>query len=130
MSEQNIRIDKWLWAVRIFKTRSQSAEACKSGKVKVNDQSVKASREVLIDCVITVKLKHITKTIRVLNLLNNRVGAKLVPEYMEDLTPDEEYQKLKIKNEMNYEFWQGGYGRPTKKARRQIDKLKKIRNKL
>lgn len=126
--EENVRIDKWLWSVRLFKTRSQATEACKSGKIKVNDQSVKASRELQPGCVITVTYKQITRTVRVLNLLNNRVGAKLVPEYMEDLTPDEEYQKQKIKQELNYESWERGYGRPTKKARRQIDKLKRMKN--
>ncbi len=126
--EMNIRIDKWLWAVRIFKTRTQATDACKSGKVKVNEQSVKASREIVQGCIITVNLKHLKKTVKVLGLLNNRVGAKLVPEYMEDLTPDEEYDKLKIKRELNYESWQSGYGRPTKKARRQIDKLKEMKN--
>ena len=124
--EQNIRIDKWLWAVRIFKTRSQATEACKSGKVRVNDIIVKPSREVVPGSEIRVNLKLLIRTVKVLQVLNNRVGAKLVSEYMEDLTPDEEYEKLKIKRE-NYETWQRGYGRPTKKARRQIDKLKRFK---
>lgn len=124
----NVRIDKWLWAVRVFKTRSQATEACRSGKVKIDQQCVKASREVIPGCIITIDLKQYHKTVKVLKLLNNRVGAKLVTEYMEDITPDEEYQKLKVKKEINYESWQRGFGRPTKKARRQIDKLKKFKN--
>lgn len=126
--DNNVRIDKWLWAVRVFKTRSQATDACRSGKVKIDNQIVKASREVLPGCVINIDLKQFLKTVKVLKVLDKRVGAKLVPEFMEDLTPEEEYQKQQIKRETNYELWQRGYGRPTKKARRQIDKLKKFKN--
>lgn len=124
MSE-GVRIDKWLWAVRVFKTRSQATDSCKSGKVKIEDTSVKPSREVKLNEVIVVQVQHISKTLKVIGLLNNRVGAKLVPEYMEDLTPAEEYDKEKIKKEINYEYRDRGLGRPTKKERRLIDRLKK-----
>ena len=124
MSE-GIRIDKWLWAVRIFKTRNQAGEACKAGKIKINDVSVKPSREVKIDEKIIVNLKHITKTVKVIGLLKNRVAAKLVENYLEDLTPQEEYDKQKMMNDLNSEFRQRGIGRPTKKERRLIDRLKK-----
>ncbi|MCD4683181.1 MAG: RNA-binding S4 domain-containing protein [Bacteroidales bacterium] len=124
MSE-GIRIDKWLWAVRIFKTRNQAGEACKAGKIKINDVSVKPSREVKIDEKIIVNLKHITKTVKVIGLLKNRVAAKLVENYLEDLTPQEEYDKQKMMKDLNSEFRQRGIGRPTKKERRLIDRLKK-----
>jgi len=124
MSE-GIRIDKWLWAVRVFKTRSQATEACKSNKVKIDDQPVKASREVKVDDQIVVHTKAITKTLQVKALLKNRVAAKLVENYMIDLTPQEEYDKLKLQHELNYEYRQRGLGRPTKKERRLIEKLKK-----
>lgn len=124
MSE-GIRIDKWLWAVRIFKTRSQAGEACKSGKVMINDISAKPSREVKIDDIITIRLRQLTKTVQVTGLLKNRVAAKFVINYLADLTPKEEYDKLKMTRETNYEHRQRGFGRPTKKERRLIEKLKK-----
>jgi len=122
---EGARIDKWLWAVRIFKTRSQAAAACKGGKVKIDGQNVKASRELREGEEISISLTVYHKTVRVKALLNNRVGAKLVENYMEDLTPQEEYDKLKIKNELNKEYRQRGEGRPTKKERRIIERLKK-----
>ncbi len=122
---KGIRIDKWLWAVRTFKTRSQATDACKSGKVKIDDSNVKPSREVRLNEEINVQVNHITRTLRVIGLLDKRVGAKLVPEYMEDLTTPEEYDKEKIKREINYEYRDRGLGRPTKKERRLIDWLKK-----
>lgn len=123
--QEGVRIDKWLWSVRVFKTRSQATEACKSGKVKIEETSVKPSREVKLNEEIVVQVRHISRTLRVVGLLNNRVGAKLVSEYMEDLTPAEEYDKEKIKREINYEYRDRGLGRPTKKERRLIDRLKK-----
>lgn len=122
---QGIRIDKWLWAVRIYKTRSIATDACRTGRVKVGGQPVKPSHEVKVDEVISINLHSMTKTIRVAALLQNRVGADLVANYLEDLTPQEEYDKLKVKHELNHEFRPRGTGRPTKKERRLIDKLKK-----
>lgn len=126
MSEitKNIRIDKWLWAVRIYKTRSQSAQACKAGKIIVDDVCVKPSRVVKIDDVIIVKKDHLTRTFKVIGLLKNRVAVKLVPDYTIDLTPKEEYYKNKLINEINYEKRDRGLGRPTKKQKREIEKLK------
>jgi ribosome-associated heat shock protein Hsp15 len=120
-----VRIDKWLWSTRIFKTRSQATEACKSGKVYVNEQIVKPSREIHMDDVILVQLGPLKKTVKVIGLLKNRVGAKLVPDYLEDLTPAEEYEKVKKMHELNYEVRDRGIGRPTKKERRLIEKLKR-----
>ncbi|MEZ5199733.1 MAG: RNA-binding S4 domain-containing protein [Bacteroidales bacterium] len=120
-----IRIDKWLWAVRIFKTRNQAAEACRAGKVKIDGQSVKPSRELKLQELIVIQIGQLSKTIEVKGLLQNRVGAKLVEEYLIDHTPAEEYEKIKMMRELNYEHRDKGFGRPTKRERRLIEKLKK-----
>lgn len=114
------RIDKWLWAIRAFKTRSQATEACRSGKVKVDGQAVKPSREVRTGMVIFIQTGPVLRSIKVIELLHNRVGAKLVPIYMEDLTPAEEYHKLELIR-ASYVQRPRGSGRPTKKERRDID---------
>ena len=123
MSE-GIRIDKWLWATRIFKTRTQAGEACKGGKVRINDSTVKPSKEIRVNEIITIQSGPFKKTVQVVAILKNRVGAKLVPDYLKDLTPQEEYDKLKMRNEMNHESRERGLGRPTKRQRRLIDFLK------
>lgn len=120
----SIRVDKWLWAVRIYKTRSQAAEACKGGKVKMDGVNVKPSREVKVNDIINVQQAGIVKSLKVLKVHKNRVGAKLVPELMEDLTPSEEYEKLEMLRLLNSEKRDRGAGRPTKKDRRIISKLK------
>jgi ribosome-associated heat shock protein Hsp15 len=120
-----VRIDKWLWAVRLFKTRSQAAEACKGGKIKIDGVPVKPSREVKKGDIIAVQQQSVKKTVKVLQVAKNRVSAKLVAELMEDLTPPEELEKLEIIRQLNYERRERGAGRPTKKERRIIDKLKK-----
>ena len=123
--DKKVRIDKWLWAVRAFKTRSMAADACRSGKVKINDQVVKPSRDVAVDdVIIVVKNPQFTRTLKVKEILANRVSAKLVPQYAEELTPKEEYDKLKKYNEINWERRDRGIGRPTKRERRDIDRLK------
>jgi len=121
---ESIRIDKWLWAVRLFKTRSQAADACKGGKIKMEGHNVKPSREVKAGDEITIQLQSIEKKVQVKQVLKNRVGAKLVEIYLIDLTPEEEYEKLKLMRKMNTEYWDRGSGRPTKKTRRMIDQLK------
>ncbi len=121
---ESIRIDKWLWAVRLFKTRNQAADACRAGKIKINGMPVKPSREILTGDVITVQDNPIAKTVEVKIVIKNRVGAKLVSENMIDHTPKEEYDKQKMMHEMNYERRDRGAGRPTKKERRTITKLK------
>ncbi len=128
MMASGVRIDKWLWAVRIFKTRSQATSACRSGKVRIDDQAVKPSREVKPGDVIMIRLGLLTKTIQVIGLIQKRVSAKLAIEHVSDLTPSEEYEKLKMQREINHEFRQRGLGRPTKKQRRLIEKLKKTKN--
>ncbi len=120
-----VRIDKWLWSVRLFKTRSQATEACRSGKVTIEDQTIKPSREVHVGNMIVIRQGPLTKTVEVKELLKSRVGAKLVPDYMVDLTPEEEYTKLQMTREVNFEIRDRGIGRPTKKERRIIERLKK-----
>lgn len=120
-----VRIDKWLWAVRVFKTRSQATDACRSGKVRVAAQIVKPSHEVKPGEEISVSHQALIRTFKVLQLLGNRVAAPLVPLYMQDLTPEEEYSKLKLMREVNFEYRDPGTGRPTKRQRREIEILKK-----
>jgi ribosome-associated heat shock protein Hsp15 len=122
---EGLRIDKWLWAVRIFKTRNQASDACRSGKVKIEEITVKPSRELKINDVIEIRLGIVTKTVKVTGLIHNRVAAKFVNDHLIDLTPPEEYEKLKIQHEINHEFRPRGQGRPTKKERRLIERLKK-----
>jgi len=120
-----VRIDKWLWAVRLFKTRSQATDACRGGKVKMDGHNVKPSREVNVGDVIEVQLGAIKKKVKVLQAVKNRVAAKLVSDLSEDLTPPEELEKLEMLHQLNYERREHGVGRPTKKDRREIDRLKK-----
>jgi ribosome-associated heat shock protein Hsp15 len=127
--DDNIRIDKWLWAVRLYKTRSIATEACRAGRVKIHDQAVKPSREIKAGDILAISLPPIVKTVKVLIPQGNRVSAKLVPGLMEDLTPAEEYEKLKQKGEEEFEFRMRGTGRPTKRQRREIEYLKRILDK-
>ncbi|TVQ86703.1 MAG: RNA-binding S4 domain-containing protein [Bacteroidetes bacterium] len=115
---ESVRIDKWLWSVRLFKTRSQATDACRTGKVKIEDEQVKPSREVRIGQIISLHFGPLTKTVKVIELLQKRVGAKLVANYMEDLTPAEEYQKLELIKQNPFAKRKG---RPTKKERRDMD---------
>lgn len=118
-----MRIDKWLWAVRVFKSRSMASEACRLGKVQISGQVVKASREPKAGDSITIRMGILTKTLKLIAFPKSRVSAKLVAEYMTDLTPESEYLKLKLQQESNAMFGTKGLGRPTKKLRRDIDKL-------
>ena len=120
----SIRIDKWLWAVRIYKTRTQAGEACKGGKVKIDGQNAKASREVKVGDIIEIQQKGILRKVQIVKAVKNRVSVKLVPELLKDLTPAEEYEKLEMLNQLNQEKRDRGIGRPTKKDRRTISKLK------
>ena len=121
---EDVRMDKYLWSVRIFKTRSEAAEACKKGKVKIDGMAVKPSREVKVGDVMEVRKNPITHRFRVLALLDKRVGAKLVPEYLSDLTPQEELDKLALIRESQVEARkEDRSGRPTKKDRRDLDSI-------
>ena len=123
---ESTRVDKWLWTVRVFKSRSLATEACKSGKVKIDEQIVKPSREVKVGQLIHVNHQAIDKVFKVNQILKNRVSATLAAKAMEDLTPAEEYEKLRIRHELNYERRDHGLGRPTKRDRRDISKLKDL----
>lgn len=122
--DNDIRIDKWLWAVRAFKTRSLASDACRSGKVKIQDQVVKPSRNIKTGEIVAVSLPPITRTLRVVEPTGKRVSAKLVPGFMEDLTPESEYLKLKRMQQTDFEIRERGAGRPTKRERREIEYLK------
>ena len=121
MSE--IRLDKYLWAVRIFKTRSDAAAAIRQNRVMVNNAYAKPSREVNIGDMITVRRERITYSYKVLDLVSSRQGAKLVPHYCLNCTPQEELDKLNVPHETIFVFRDRGTGRPTKKERRDIDAL-------
>ena len=121
--EFNPRIDKWLWAVRIFKTRTMAANACKKGKVRLNNIDTKSSHPVKIGDVIEVQNPPITRTYNVMGLAEKRMSAKLVPDFMEEVTPPQELKKLKMFRSSSFSMLQ--QRRPTKKERRAIEKLKK-----
>lgn len=122
----SVRIDKWLWAVRIFKTRSKATSACRNGHVSIDKKNVKASAEVQAGDIIQVKKEQINLQIKVLHILEKRVGARLVPDYLKDLTPQDEYNKKEIARQTNFEYREPGAGRPTKKQRREIERLKRF----
>lgn len=119
----SIRADKYLWAIRIFKTRSEASDACNGGKVKIGGASVKASKTVKVGDILEIRKGPLTLTYRVLKLSGNRMGAALVPDFAENLTPESELQKMHAPRETVYIQRDKGSGRPTKKDRRQIDEL-------
>jgi ribosome-associated heat shock protein Hsp15 len=123
LTENDVRVDKWLWAVRVYKTRSQATEACRKGRILINDQLVKASRVLKVNEVVQVKMPPVIYSYKVLGLLGKRLSAKAVREYVKDITPEEELEKLKVR-ETFYIVRDRGAGRPTKKERRIIDKLR------
>ena len=120
---ESCRIDKWLWATRLFKTRSLATSTCKSGKVKMEGINVKPSRTVAAGDVLTVRKDGVTRTVKVIAALDKRVGAKLVPNYLEDLTPKEEYEAARERNRGQGIGHLSGAGRPTKRRRRMLDKF-------
>ena len=117
------RIDKYLWSIRVFKTRSLASEECRKGRVIINDAQVKPSRMISENEIIQVKKPPVTFKYRVIEAIENRVSAKLVSQYAEDLTSDEEKAKLDMKQTVVSGFRDRGTGRPTKKDRRLIDRL-------
>ncbi len=118
-----IRIDKYLWAIRVYKTRTDATDACKGGKIRVNGDDIKPSKCVRVGDVITARKGAVLYTYRVLQLIDKRQGAKLVPNYAEDLTPPEELAKLRAPVETFFLKRDRGAGRPTKKDRRQMEDL-------
>lgn len=123
-NENIVRMDKWLWAARLFKTRSLAADAIKGGKVKVDGNPVKPSREVKAGDVIQVQIGQLHKVVEVKTVAKNRVAPKQVPEVYNDLTPKEEYERIEFMNAYKTEWRDRGAGRPTKKERRLIEKMK------
>ncbi len=116
-----MRLDQWLWAVRVFKTRRLAVEAIKAGHVTVNEQPAKPARDVRPGDLIVARLGELTRTVRAIATPASRVGAKLVPEYAEDLTPPEEYEKRREAAALSPMLRPPGLGRPTKKQRRQME---------
>ncbi|MBQ4502199.1 MAG: RNA-binding S4 domain-containing protein [Alistipes sp.] len=117
----SVRLDKYLWAVRIFKTRSDAADAIRNNKVTVNGAYAKPSREAKIGDRVEVKRAMITYTYLITELVANRQPAKNVPQYCQNITPQSELDKLNIPRETIFVFRERGTGRPTKKERREID---------
>jgi len=125
MSEsKEIRIDKYLWSVRLYKTRSIASDECRKGRILINNIQVKPSRTVTNGEIITVKKPPVNYTFRVIEPIENRVSAKLVSRFLEDITPEEEKLKLDYRNSGGTFYRDKGTGRPTKKERRLIDRLK------
>ena len=120
---EDVRLDKYLWAVRIFKTRSDAADAVRNNRVLVNGSYAKPSREVREGDIITVKRMPVTYQYKVLDLVSSRQPAKNVPSYCLNITPQEELDKLTVPRGTIVVFRERGTGRPTKKERREIDAL-------
>ena len=117
-----VRIDKWLWAVRIFKTRTVATDACKKGRVTVGDNMapVKPSRLLEVGDIVHVRKSPVTYTFRVKALTQNRLGAKLVPDYAENITPQDQYDLLEVVKISGFIDRQKGLGRPTKREGRDL----------
>lgn len=118
-----MRLDQWLWAVRLYKSRTLAADAIKGGHVKVGGEAAKPAHTVKPGEVITARIDVLTRTLRVTGAPKSRVSAKLVPEFAEDLTPPEEFEKARSPFFRAPAFRRPGAGRPTKRERREIDRL-------
>ncbi|WP_321517043.1 RNA-binding S4 domain-containing protein [Marinifilum fragile] len=123
--DDKVRVDKWMWAVRIFKTRSMAAEACKKGKVTIDGITIKPSREVKLNEKIDIRVPPIIRSYRVKAISGKRMSAKLAVDFVEDITAQEQLDLLNATKNFGFEQRQRGTGRPTKLERRLIDKLKK-----
>lgn len=121
--KNEVRIDKWLWAVRLFKTRTIAVEACKKGRIAISGTTIKPSRNIKVGEVIQVRKPPITYSFEVLALADKRMGAKLVPEFMKDVTPSSEYAILEVSKASGFVDRGRGLGRPTKKERRDLDEF-------
>lgn len=116
-----MRIDKYLWCTRYFKTRNQASEACKKGLIRIGDNAVKPSREVLPSDNVSVRKNQMNLSLKVLDIPTQRVGAKLVDLYREETTPKQEQERFKIMQASKEYYRKKGIGRPTKKDRRELD---------
>ncbi|MCQ2071526.1 MAG: RNA-binding S4 domain-containing protein [Bacteroidaceae bacterium] len=115
------RIDKWLWSVRIYKTRTIACDACKKGRISINGMQCKPSKTVKEGDTVQVRRPPVTYTFKVLQPIENRVGAKLVPQMMENITPQDQYDLLEMNRIGGFVKRAAGLGRPTKKDRREMD---------
>lgn len=118
--QAEVRIDKWMWATRLFKTRTLAVEACKKGRVSVNGTPVKPSRTIKTGEIIQIRKAPITYSFKVLALTEKRMGAKLVPQYLEDVTPPQQYELLEISRIGGFINRARGMGRPTKRDARDL----------
>lgn len=116
-----MRIDKYLWCIRVFKTRNLATNACKKGQVKINDTNIKPSKDIFGDEIIAVRKNQINYKLKVLDIPPSRIGAKLVDLYRKDLTPKEEFEKTDMLKFSKDYYRKKGTGRPTKKDRRDIE---------
>lgn len=120
-----VRIDKWLWSIRIFKSRTLATKNCEQGKVKIDDETVKASYKIVVGQTVVVRVNHMKKTLKVLKLIEKRVGADIAATCYEDISPEEDkidFTKVKSAFLVPNAYRQKGEGRPTKKDRRDIEK--------
>ena len=124
MPKNEERIDKWLWCMRVFKTRTIATDACKKGRVTINGAQVKPSRAIKIGETVDVRKPPITYTFKVLAIPNGRLGAKLVPEYLENLTPQSQYDLLEMSRISGFVDRSKGLGRPTKREGRELAKFR------
>lgn len=122
-TKNEVRIDKWLWAVRLFKTRSIAIEACKKGRISIHGTNVKPSRMIKIGDIIEIRRAPITYSFEVLDLTERRMGAKLVPQYMKDVTPPSQLEILEMTKIEGFVDRAKGMGRPTKKDRRDLEEF-------
>ena len=116
-----VRVDKWMWATRIFKTRTIATEACKKNRIAVGGITVRPSRMIKIGDMIAVRKPPVTYSFRVLDVTEKRIGAKFVPQYYENITPPEEYELLELNKISGFVDRAKGMGRPTKRERRELD---------
>ncbi len=123
MPKTEVRIDKWIWAVRIFKTRTVASDACKKGRVSVGDVTAKPSRMVKVGDIVKVRKPPVTYWFKVLALTENRLGAKLVPGYMENITPASEMHLLDMVKISGFIDRRKGLGRPTKREGRELSRF-------
>jgi ribosome-associated heat shock protein Hsp15 len=118
-----VRIDKWLWAVRIFKTRTGASEACKKGRVAIGNVAVKPSRNIRVGEIIEVRKPPVTFSFKALALADKRMSAAKTPQFMENVTPPDQYELLELNRISGFVDRQRGSGRPTKKERRDLEQF-------
>jgi ribosome-associated heat shock protein Hsp15 len=118
-----VRIDKWMWATRLFKTRTIAMEACKKNRISIGGITVKPSRMIRIGDIVQIRKPPITFSFKVLALAENRMAAKLVPQYLENITPPEQYELLEMNKLSGFVDRARGLGRPTKKERRDLEQF-------